>query len=71
MILKQLNLNFLSKHLGVESFKLFKSTYHSICDDGHFESSVSDKEIASLCINIIRDVDADELMINTRYFNKK
>ena len=48
MILKQLNLNFLSKHLGVESFKLFKSTYHSICDDGHFESSVSDKEIASL-----------------------
>ena len=44
MILKQLNLNFLSKLLGVESFKLFKSTYHSICDDGHFENSISDKE---------------------------
>jgi DNA repair protein RadD len=48
MILKQLNLSFLTKHLGVESFKLFKSTYQLICEDGHFESTVSDKDMASL-----------------------
>lgn len=48
MILRQLNLRFLSKHLGVDSFKLFKSTYLSICDDGHFESTASDKDIASI-----------------------
>lgn len=48
MIIKQLNLSFLSKHLGVDSFNLFKSTYRSICDDGHFEDSVGDKEMASL-----------------------
>lgn len=48
MIIRQLNFGFLSKHLGMDGFKLFKSTYQSICDDGHFESTASDKEIASL-----------------------
>ena len=48
MILKQLNLSFLTKHLGVDSYNLFKSTYESICEDGHFDSAVNDKEMASL-----------------------
>ncbi len=48
MILKQLNFKFLTKYLGIESYKLFKSTYQSICEDGHFNSEISDKDMAAL-----------------------
>jgi DNA repair protein RadD len=48
MILKQLNLNYLTKQLGVESFKLFKLTYEAVCEDGHFKNNFGDKEIATL-----------------------
>lgn len=48
MILRQLNLSFLTKHLGIETFKLFKSTFETICEDGHFENNLGDKEIATL-----------------------
>ncbi len=48
MILKQLNYSYLTKHLSIESFNLFKSTYVTISKDGHFDNSFSDKEIASL-----------------------
>jgi DNA repair protein RadD len=48
MIFKQLNLGYLTKHLGVDSFKLFKTTFETICKDGHFENKFGDKEIASL-----------------------
>ena len=48
MILKQLNLGYLTKHLGVDIFKLSKSTFETVCEDGHFENNIGDKEIASL-----------------------
>lgn len=48
MIVKQLSLNYLSTHLGVDSFNLFKSTYRAASEDGHFEENVKDKELAAL-----------------------
>lgn len=48
MIVKQLNLTFLTKHLGLESFQLFKSTFKTVCEDGHFDNEINDKDIAAL-----------------------
>jgi superfamily II DNA or RNA helicase len=48
MILKQLNLGYFTNQLGLDSFNLFKSTYKSICQDGHFDSNINDKEVAAL-----------------------
>lgn len=62
MILKQLNLSFLTKYLGVDNFNLFKSTYKSISEDGHFESAVNDKELAALLF---------EQTINDDFFESK
>lgn len=56
MIFKQLSLNYLTDQIGVSNFNLFKNSYNKIVDDGHFSSSVNDKELASLLFeNIIPD----------------
>lgn len=48
MILKQLNFSYLTRHLGVDIFNLFKSTFEAVSEDGHFENNFGDKEIACL-----------------------
>ncbi|WP_282018185.1 DEAD/DEAH box helicase [Salegentibacter mishustinae] len=48
MIFKQLSLNYLSSQIGISNFNLFKNSYNKIVDDGHFDKSVNDKDLASL-----------------------
>jgi superfamily II DNA or RNA helicase len=47
MIIKQLNLGYLTSHLGVSSFNLFRDTFKAIADDGHFQELIGDKIIAT------------------------
>lgn len=48
MILRQLNFSYLTRHLGVDIFNLFKSTFEAVSEDGHFDNNLGDKEIACL-----------------------
>lgn len=51
MITKQLNLRYLSEHIGIDNFNLVKSSYNKIALDGHFEDHISDKDLATLLFN--------------------
>jgi DNA repair protein RadD len=62
MIFKQLNFSYLTEHLGMESFNLFKATYKAVAEDGHFEDLVGDKGMATLLF---------EQIIPDNYFESK
>jgi len=47
-VFKSLSLSYLSDHIGIKDFNLAKKTYELVCEDGHFDNNVSDKELASL-----------------------
>jgi DNA repair protein RadD len=56
MAVKQLTLGFLSKHIGIEYFNLFKDSFRSISEDGHFEDNLNDKDLAiTLFLNSSND----------------
>jgi DNA repair protein RadD len=46
MVVKQLNLGFLSKQLGIKEFQLFKESYSAIMADGHYNEKLNDKDLA-------------------------
>jgi DNA repair protein RadD len=46
MVIKQLNLGFLSTHIGIHNFNRLKNAYEEISLDGHFNGKISDKELA-------------------------
>jgi superfamily II DNA or RNA helicase len=51
MILKQLNLTYLSKSIGIENFNLTRKSFEEISLDGHFQSKLSDKDLAVIIFN--------------------
>ena len=56
MVIKQLNLGYLSKKIGIVNFNKLKSAYLEISLDGHFNNNVSDKELAVILFeNVISD----------------
>ncbi len=56
MVIKQLNLVYLSKHIGIDNFNRLKKAYEAISLDGHFNENFSDKELASILFeNAISD----------------
>ncbi len=48
MILKQLSLSYLSKHIGLATFNLTKESFKEISEDGHFKEAINDKDLATL-----------------------
>lgn len=56
MVIKQLNLGYLSKNIGIENFNRLKKAYLEISLDGYFNDNISDKELASILFeNVISD----------------
>lgn len=56
MVIKQLNLNYLSVKIGIDNFNRLKNAYREISLDGHFNDSISDKELAGILFeNAISD----------------
>lgn len=56
MVIKQLNLNYLSQKIGIDNFNRLKNAYKEISLDGHFNNSISDKELAGILFeNAISD----------------
>lgn len=56
MVIKQLNLGYLSKHIGIDNFNRLKKAYEAISLDGHFNENISDKELAGILFeNAITD----------------
>lgn len=56
MVIKQLNLNYLSQKIGIDNFNRLKKAYKEISLDGHFNESISDKELAGILFeNAISD----------------
>ena len=47
-MVNQLNLGFLSKHIGNENFTSLKKAYETISLDGHFDVKITDKKLAVL-----------------------
>ena len=46
MVIKNINLSFLSDQLGVKEFTLFKESFKHISNDGHFTELLNDKDLA-------------------------
>lgn len=48
MIFKQLSLNYLNQHISKELFENFRNSLDLIAEDGHFQKTYQDKELASI-----------------------
>lgn len=68
MIVKQLNLNYLSQHIGIDNFNLVKASYEKIALDGYFDDNISDKSLATLLFNISVPTDFFEKKENLKKF---
>ena len=62
MVIKQLNLGFLTIHIGIDNFNRLKNAYQAISLDGYFNENISDKELAGILF---------ENVINDDFFEKK
>ncbi len=62
MVIKQLNLSYLSKIIGIDNFNLAKNTYDEINSDGYFQSNLTDRILGGKLF---------ENMVNDDFFIKK
>jgi DNA repair protein RadD len=62
MVIRQLNLSYLSDKIGIDNYNRLKNAYQEISLDGYFKENISDKELAGILF---------ENVVNDDFFQKK
>ena len=52
-LFRELSLSYLTDQIGINFFSLTRETFSFIVEDGHFDSTIPDKELASVLLQQI------------------